>query len=504
MLRISLIALNFVGEFVGGYLVNKYFKHGNECVHVCGFSLHKQRNSITSTQISLKVHTFSTFMVAFLCQPLRRGFGHISHILLDTNATFFGSAVKSTVFVLFAVEKNTNTHTHTKKPYVYRNWQGVKCSCLQYFLNHTLATFHMCDAQWKWNVMHRSFVQFGHHHSVWQYSLPLTLTLNTIIRISLSGVLCCALKIMLHDCNWFRIDTVIFRISHFLWQTNRVRCGTVHTLLCHSLYFNAVCWMLMLMFFGVVHSAFLVTFFFYFVENEWEMPGSVLRRTIETGDSCMVSADCHHHHHGPMNLERAKFSHYAHAHCTHACLLSDLSEWIHFSFWWPSIACNTWVCVAQLMVHGLMWILFNSMKFRTVHQNWDLFGIRIKLQFCIRFFGFGLFSVAFRAVSDSVDLVMYIVTTIDTLHCVWSENFDSNATIVIVNSQFSTKRFASRISLLLKLSITPMKTCYFWKMWFPCGWSNEDLLWSIHCCRPVVWMILQQSAAQDWQIKIDI
>lgn len=74
----------------------------------------------------------------------------------------------------------------------------------------------------------RSLVQFGHHHSVWQYSLPLTLTLNTIIRISLSEVLCCALKIMLHDCNWFRIDTVIFRISHFLWLANCVRCGTMH------------------------------------------------------------------------------------------------------------------------------------------------------------------------------------------------------------------------------------------------------------------------------------
>lgn len=56
--------------------------------------------------------------------------------------------------------------------------------------------------------------------------------------------------------------------------------------------------------------------------------------------------------------------------------------------------------------------------YRTVHKNWDLFGIRIKLQFCIRLLGFRLFC----AVHNSVDAVMYIVTTIDTFHCVWSNS----------------------------------------------------------------------------------
>lgn len=131
---------------------------------------------------------------------------------------------------------------------------------------------------------------------------------------------------MLRDCNWFRIDTVIFRIAFSVAVCGAmVRCGVIHCVV------NA--YISMLMFFGVVHSV-SCNFFFYFAEREWEM----LKPTYlsYTHNSRMVSAGCrrchhhrcHHHHHGRMNLEREKIL----TLCTlHAYkFLFKLSVLIHF------------------------------------------------------------------------------------------------------------------------------------------------------------------------------
>lgn len=186
-------------------------------------------------QITSKVHTFSTFTLT-ISSP--RFSSHFSH---STIHLFSLCTVQSVAFILFDFKKNgkykqstTPLSKHTK----------IICTGIDKVWNvHTFSIIFVAsnDAQRKWNVVHCPFVQFGHQHSVWQYSLPLTLTLNTIIRISSSLSSSCVLCTE-NNASWLQL--IPYWYGHI---SDRIFCGCVrcngamrcNTLRCQCLYFNA-------------------------------------------------------------------------------------------------------------------------------------------------------------------------------------------------------------------------------------------------------------------------
>lgn len=65
----------------------------------------------------------------------------------------------------------------------------------------------------------------------------------------------CALKIVLQDCNWLRIDTVIFRFVFSVAVFGSMRSDAVQITHCFvTSHISMPCYLEMLMFFGVVHS----------------------------------------------------------------------------------------------------------------------------------------------------------------------------------------------------------------------------------------------------------
>lgn len=237
--------------FVGGYLVNKYFKYGNVCMCVVSHCTNREvwmsLNHIASSHISNISLTISSSRIR----------SHFSHFTRHQHHALFLRCEVNGVHTLRCQEEyewkiRTHTHSHTK---LNRIQELTRCEMFMPLIlsqshTHSLCSTYMrCAEKTKrYASCVRAFVQFGRRRSVWQYSLPLTLTLNTIIRISLSGVLHTE-----SNASWLQLIPYWYgHISDITFSVAWLAvCGAVQCTFAS----NAVhiC-MLMLMFFGVVHS----------------------------------------------------------------------------------------------------------------------------------------------------------------------------------------------------------------------------------------------------------
>lgn len=195
----------------------------------------KEGDTIVTKSYRKSTHFQHSWSSRPICVCVCCDFGHISSML-----PYIFFILLPAASTLFDFKKNMNKNTHTHKAQLSHTTKssiGIDKVWNVHAFNTFSVSCYLCDVQRKRNAMHRSFDLAQHRDLAPCDNVWLAIDFDIKYNYPYISVCCvlCAVKIMLHDCNWLQ-----YWYGHIL---DCIYCDCVRRnsdTECHYSYFNAM------------------------------------------------------------------------------------------------------------------------------------------------------------------------------------------------------------------------------------------------------------------------